>query len=77
MSASVRNDKIEIEEVIIDTKKDVIINQCITYLRMLKSRKKQNLYTVKLSAISQTLRCLFDHIYEQNIYIITQNLSAI
>ncbi len=62
MSASVRNDKIEIEEVIIDTKMTVTTHQYVTYSRMLKSRKKQNLYIAELSAISQTLRCLFNHI---------------
>ncbi len=62
MSAFIRNDKIEIEEVIIDTKMKITTHQYVTYSRMLKSRKKQNFYTVKLSTISQTLRCLFDHI---------------
>jgi len=62
MSASVRNDKIEIEEVIIDTKMMITTHQYVTYLRMLKSRKKQNLYIAELSAISQTLKCLSDHI---------------
>jgi len=62
MSASVRNDKIEIKEVIIDIKMRVTTHQYVTYSRMLELRKKQNSYITKLSAISQTLRCLSDHI---------------
>jgi len=62
MSVSVRNDKIEIEEVIIDIKMRITTYQYVTYSRMLKSRKKQNLYIIKLSAISQALRCLSDYI---------------
>ena len=76
-SASVRNGKVGAGGAIIDTKKGVTMGQCVTYLRMLGPRKEQNPYTAKLSAISQALRCLPDHIHRQNIYIITQDLSAI
>lgn len=77
MSASVRNNKVEAEKVITDTENNVTMSQYVTYSRMLESRKKQNLYTVKLSAISQALRCFSDQIQRQHIYIITQSLSVI
>ena len=62
MSAFIRNGKIETEEIIINIKMRITTHQYVTYSRMLESRKKQNLYTVKLSAISQTLRYFSDYI---------------
>jgi len=62
MGAFIRNGKIETEEIIINIKMRITTHQYVTYSRMLESRKKQNLYTVKLSAISQTLRYFSDHI---------------
>ncbi len=44
---------------------------------MLGPRKEQNPYTAELSAISQALRFLPDHIQRRNIYIITRGLSAV
>ena len=76
-SASVRNGKVGAGGAIIDTKKGVTMGQCVTYSRMLGPRKEQNPHTAELSAISQALRCLPDHIHGRNIYIITRGLSAI
>ena len=76
-SASVRNGKVGAGGAIIDTKKGVTMGQCVTYSRMLGPRKEQNPHTAELSAISQALRCLPDHIQGRNIYIITRGLSAV